>query len=531
MKEDSAVLQFDRRSFGEQAIFTARFVRDSKTLVLSAALRGNHTRLYVIRPDYPEPQPIGADDVHLLAVSSKGELAVLARARFTGHHRLFRGTLARTPLEGAAPREIMNDVREADWSPDGESLAVIHEAEGNDRLEFPIGKVLYEAAGYLSDVRVSPRGDQIAFMEHPYKWDDRGSVNVVDREGHMRVLTGGYWGMEGMAWSPDGASIFFSATLNGSDYVVRQVDLKGRLVPTRQNVGMVVIHDIAPDGTWAATRDEFPIRLSFRPAGATTDVDVSWLDGSIFPVLAPDGKTLLFTDQSLHAGANYGVTLRPTSGGSIVRLGEGMGMQFSSDGKRVLATVPSTPPRVVSYPVGVGEATQLDRGNFEKLNRAYWIPDGRVLVSGNESGKSSRCFLLDPASGATEPVGPEGIWEGVPSPDGTVFAARNQAGWSIYPLSGTGEGRPVPSLDQANYLIRWSLDGRALYCFQRSSVPAAVERVDIATGQRQTIATLGEKDRAGLVSILSVTMADDMQTLAYGAWNYTSVLYTVAPAK
>src|SRR5678815_678736 len=112
-------------------------------------------------------------------------------------------------------------------------------------------------------------------MEHPAKWDDRGSVNVVDMEGHTRTLSGGYWGMEGMAWSPDGKSVLFSATLDGSEYVVHEVDLKGRMLRSRDNVGMVVIHDIAKDGTWTVTRDDIPIRLLLRSAGAAEDVDFS----------------------------------------------------------------------------------------------------------------------------------------------------------------------------------------------------------------------------------------------------------------
>ncbi|HET6350478.1 MAG TPA: serine/threonine-protein kinase, partial [Candidatus Krumholzibacteria bacterium] len=209
--------QFERKTFREQTIFTARFMPDSKTIVYSGALRGNRPQLFVIRPQYPEPKPIGPVGVHLLAISSQGELAVLSNASFTGHHRLFHGTLARMPLEGAAPREIMEDVREADWSPDGTELAVIHEVGGKDRLEYPIGKVLYESAGYLSDIRVSPHGDLIAFMEHPARWDDRGSVNVVDTQGHKRELSGGYWGMEGMAWGADGRTVLFSVSVNGTD--------------------------------------------------------------------------------------------------------------------------------------------------------------------------------------------------------------------------------------------------------------------------------------------------------------------------
>ena len=57
--------------------------------------------------------------------------------------RLFQGTLARMSIEGS-PRPWMEGVREADWSPDGSTLAIVHDMGSKDRLEYPIGKVLYE---------------------------------------------------------------------------------------------------------------------------------------------------------------------------------------------------------------------------------------------------------------------------------------------------------------------------------------------------------------------------------------------------
>ena len=524
----SNAFQFQRKTYRAQAIFSARFMPDGKAMVLSSALDGNTTELFVIRPEYPEPQPLGMKNVHLLAVSSRGELAVLNRARFIGHHRLFSGTLARMPLEGAAPREIMEGVREADWGSDGENLAVIHELDEKDRLEFPIGKVLYESAGYLSDVRVSPRGDRIAFMEHPSKYDDRGSVNVVDLDGHARVLMGGYWGMEGLAWSRDNAAVFFSATTNGTDYSVYRVDLDGHAGPAGQSAGGLTIHDIAHDGTWAVTRDEYPVRLVFHAPGSTEDVDLSWLDNGIDPFLSADGKTVTFTDQSEGAGPNYAVAVRPTSGGAIVRLGEGHGMGFSPDGKSVLAFVPVTPCRLMSYPVGAGQPVRLDHGGFENISSARWMKDGsHVLVSGNEAGKPPRCFLLEVSSGKSEPVGPEGIGRGCPSPDGTAFIARSQSGWVIFPMSGSGEGRPFPSLTLKDYVIRWNLDGSAIYCYQRASIPGSIDRIDVKTGRRETTPLLAGAG-TGALSILSVSIADDLRAVVYGSWSYTSVLYTVA---
>jgi eukaryotic-like serine/threonine-protein kinase len=522
---------FEQRTFRRQSLFNARFMPDGKTIVLSAALDGNHTELFVLRPDYPEPQPLGKKDMHLLAVSPRGELLVLNHARYSGYHRLFFGTLARMPLEGAAPRELMEDVRDADWAPDGETMAVIHDVGGTDRLEYPVGHVLHTSAGYLSDVRVSPDGNLVAFMEHPSRFDDRGSVKVVDRSGKVRELSGGYWGEEGMAWAADGKALYFSGGAGGAMYAVYRTTLDGGARVISDNAGVMTILDVAKDGTWAVTRDDTPLHLLFRAAGGETDVDLSWLDNSLGPVLSGDAKTLLFTDQSEFAGPNYGVAMRPTSGGPIVRLGEGTVEEISKDEKSVLAMVPSTPPRVVSYPMGVGKTVQLDRGQFENVSDARWLPgETRILVSGNQPQGPARAFLLDPATHDAKPVGPDGIWNCFPSPDGKTFLARTKTGWAVFPLVGTGAGTPIPSLTPRDYFIRWNIDGSAVFVSQRGEVPAPVERVELATGKRQTVTTLSEGESAARVSVIGVSIADDLRTVAYTAFDYSSVLFTATRA-
>ena len=101
------------------------------------------------------------------------------------------GTLSRVPLSGGGPREIMNNVQWADWSPDGKSLAVVRDAGGRNRLEYPVGKVLYETGGWISHPRISPSGDQVAFLDHPLEGDDGGSVAVVNSSGEKKNLTQG----------------------------------------------------------------------------------------------------------------------------------------------------------------------------------------------------------------------------------------------------------------------------------------------------------------------------------------------------
>ena len=79
-------------------------------------------------------------------MSSSGEMAIALECEFFwgGCH----GILSRVPLEGGSPREMLKDVHEADWTPDGQDLAVVHDVAERHRLEFPPGHVLYATAGW-----------------------------------------------------------------------------------------------------------------------------------------------------------------------------------------------------------------------------------------------------------------------------------------------------------------------------------------------------------------------------------------------
>jgi Tol biopolymer transport system component len=522
---------FERLTYETQAIFNARFLPDGQSIVMSSALDGSTPELSVVRAGSPTPQKLGQPGLHLLAVSSTGELAVLDHARFTGHHRLFTGTLARMPLEGQAPRDLMDNVREADWSPDGRDLVVVHDVGGKDRLEFPPGKVLYESAGYLSDPRFSPAGDRIAFMEHPARFDDRGSVLVVDLNGKSRVLSGGYWGIEGLAWTPDGQRIYFSGARESGYYAVQGVDLAGHEWAALPGAGSLTLLDISRDGAWAVSSDSQPARLVFHePSGA--ERDLSYLESGLSPILSGDAATLMFTDQSPQAGPNYSVDLRPTSGGAVVRLGEGNGAAFSSDGRRVLAYTMDAPAQVLSYPIGAGQPTRLDSGRFENVSDSFWLPgDQRVLVAGNEAGQPSRCWLLDPAAGTAQAVGPEGLRVCAPSPDGQQFLALGVTGWALIPLTGSGPPRPLTATSPHDHFVRWSPDGSAIFVLDSFASPVRVDRVEVATGRRSEALTVDSGDRAGRVSILDVSLADDLRSFVYTAWYYRSELYLVRGAR
>ncbi len=74
------------------------------------------------------------------------------------------GTLARVSITGNAPRELVENALQADWTPDGKSLAAVIASPERLRVECPLGTVVYELpqeARTVRALRVSPDGTRI----------------------------------------------------------------------------------------------------------------------------------------------------------------------------------------------------------------------------------------------------------------------------------------------------------------------------------------------------------------------------------
>jgi eukaryotic-like serine/threonine-protein kinase len=518
---------FKQKTFTRQSIFNARFAPDGKTIVFSAAQQGHSPRLFVIRPDYPAPQPIGAEDTHLLSVSSRGELAVLSHAQWK-YAYVFEGTLGRVPLGGGAPRDIMEGVRCADWSPNGSELAIIHTVEGKDRIEFPIGRVLYESPSPLTDLRVSPDGKRVGFFEHPVPFDDRGSLDVVDLAGKRTVLASGFWGEEGLAWLPSGDALLLAAGRQDQTYQAREVDLAGHERVVMPTPGSVTIYDVSQGGARLFARDDMISTIQLRPPGSTESRDFSWLDYSSRPVLSRDGRLLALSDEGPTGGANYAALMCGTDNPLFVQLGEGKTLAFSPDGRWLVVAVPSSPPKLMLYPTGTGQPRRVDCGQLEGFGSCDWFADGRsLLVSANEPRKAPRCYVLSLGGGTPRPVTPEGTSSGLVSPDGRWVCAKSlDGGFALYPLDG-GPPRPLPFLSPEDVPIRWSPDGKALWVRSSGSFPAQIVSVEVAGGRRTPIGTIGPSDPAGAVSIGAVSLADDPHVHVASIYRLVSKLFIV----
>jgi hypothetical protein len=521
---------FEARTFGTQTIFNARYAPDGQTIVFSAALEGNRPELFVSRAGSAAPQALDVRGTHLLSISSKGELAVLTNVRYI-IHRLFEGTLARMPIDGA-PRPWMDSVRDADWSPDGSTLAIVRVVGFKDQLEYPIGTKLHETTGYLSDVRVSPDGERVAFMEHQTRFDNRGWVKVIDRGGAVRTLGGEYWGEEGIAWSADGTRVLYSAVpLDSAGYRPHVASAAGEPSPRilMSNPGSVFLFDAVGD-QWLVGRadDAFGIR-AWLP-GATSEREVGWLEHSLLPVLSKDGRTLIFTDESPSSGANYAVMMSQLEGSRVVRLGEGTALGLSPEGTQVIALV-YTPMQLRLYPTGIGDPVTLNVGALKTVHTAEFFPDGRrVLACGEEPSRALRCYVLDVAGGPPKPFMPEGLSSRRIAPDGQSLVAVTPDGMQVLFNVSDQQTRPLQGITREDEIAGWSDDSGAVFVYSSTAVPAKLERVDVRSGKRTLVKELASGDRAGLQRLAGLSVIADGRAYAYGYWRRFSRLFQVRNA-
>jgi eukaryotic-like serine/threonine-protein kinase len=528
---------YQRLTFSRGTIWNARFAPDGQTIIYSARWNGNPLDVFAARAGKTESRSLKLENTDVMAISPTNEMAVLRNRELIGPWFVARGTLARMSIEGGAARDIIEDVQEADWSPDGTKLAVVRWVNGRSRLEYPTGTMLYETAGYISHARISPKGDRVAFMDHQVQGDNRGWVSVVDLTGKKTMLTGEWAGEEGLAWSPNGDEVWFTADKSGEANALYAVTLSGqeRLV-VRMTVSLM-LHDISRDGRVLFTSYNYSDNIIGQSPGETKERDLSWLDLGILSDLSTDGKAILFEYAGEGAGINYAVYLRHTDGSPAIRLGDGALARLSPDGKWAL-TVLFTPSQLTLLPTGAGEARTLERGPIEQYSsEAGWFPpDGKqVVFQGREPGHDWRCYIQSIAGGPPRAITPEGTTgsagEIFISPDGRfVIAADAQHQPSFYPVAG-GAPQPISHLESVERIIGWTSDGRSLYLAVRHEMPIRVYRFDPATGRRELLKEIMPADTAGIFLSNRIQMTPDGKGYAYSVSRMLSDLYVVEGLK
>jgi hypothetical protein len=144
-----------------------------------------------------------------------------------------------------------------------------------------------------------------------------------------------------------------------------------------------------------------------------------------------------------------------------------------------------------------------------------------------------RLYVQDTEGGKPRAISPEGVSANqfVVSPDGKLVAAvgPDLKGY-LFPIDG-GDTRPMAGFPVGDAAVGWTSDSRSVFIYRPGELPAKVERLDLATGQKQPWRPLMPADSAGVTDIGPILITPDAKTYVYEYGRTLSDLYLVEGLK
>jgi len=516
--------RFRQLTFFSGAIWTARFHRDGSAVAYTETWDGHPPRVFSTNLGDQGYHRLDVLDAVLLGVSKQGDLTILRRPRFEGFD--YVGTVAVVPSSGGAPRDIAADAHCADWAND-DSLAIVRSSGVGQRLEFPIGHVLYETTGWLDAVRISPRADFVAAVDHPTHATDVGNLFVVSSSGERRVLVNGWGSMHGLAWNAAGDEIWFTGSPPqpaDAPAGIRVVRLDGRLRTIADVAGALNLQDMSARGDILLTQPQRYIGVV--ASRGNSEVDLSMMDQHILNDLARDGSIVLLTVKDATApDGNGAVYIRPTDGSAPVRISAGYGGALAPDAKSALVFSIAPFNTVSLVPIGPGERREWKALPFT-VTWARFFPDGqRVLFATESGGRGTRLFVV--SLGGSDPiaVSPEGVenrWFEI-SPGGGQIAAVIDSSIAIFLTSAGDEPHRVPGTMAGEKPFGW-VDESTLLVGLPLRVPLQIDALDLRTGARKAWKSV-RPTIPGVQAIRRVLFAGNGQDFAYDHVSRKTHLY------
>ena len=514
-------LTFDRAS-----VLAARFAPDGRSVLFSRSTGDGPSEIATTTVAHPRARAIGVSDAQLLAVSRTGEMAVATHPTFAWFDA-GRGTLARAPVIGGAPREIALDVEYADWMPDGEQLVAARYHEERSSLEFPIGHVVFESSGFISHPRVSPSGDRVAFIDHPLSLDSAGMVMVVDQAGKVEQWSPRVAAALGLAWWPDGKSVLVTASEGSEPAALWSVSRKGTKVLYR-GTGELLLDDVAPDGRVLLTQRDWRQQIEVRH-GNEPQQTLDHLEWPVVSGVSDDGKSILWSESGLGVENKEEGFLRKEGQAAPIELGPGRPLALSPDGRQALIWRTDPPGSLWLVPTGPGEARRIRVPGLIQIDNAAVFADGRrlALVGRPDPVSPNRLYVFDTEHGTMRSLSPFGLpryYFGLSiSPDQAWISSPDSEGTlTIYPVEG-GEPVHLPPAGPKRVPAGWLADGRLL-TYTRFEVPSLVESFDPRTGALSPFALVAPNDLAGVVRITRVDVTPDGQTVVLNHRRMSGVL-------
>ncbi len=523
--------QFHQVTYRRGTPGTARFTPDGQNVVYTAAWEAAEPELYSVPADGVGGHPMGIKDARLLAVSSKGELAVALapEARTT---LLAPGNLART-TGNSAPKPEIENIQAADFTPDGSALAIVRyvPADFMCQLEYPIGKVLFRER-LIDDLRFSRDGKYLAFIAHTNPNDDRGTVMIVRTTGENVAASPLYESSQGLAWSVGGDEVWTSSPLESGE--IHSLSISGKTRDPLAMPGRLHLRDISSKGQLLVGQGIARRGIVVSSNHGESLRDLSWLDFSYLRDISDDGKMILFEEEG-SSTTSYTVYVRDTDGSAAVPIGEGYAGSLSRDKKWALAIKLTEPNHEIwLLPVGPGEPRRINPPNLIPANiLPLFLSDGRHIVySANEAGHPPRIWFQDLNGGAPKPISPEGMVNREISRDGKWVlvgvrdAATGKISTAVLSID-DGKTVEIKGIKPQEGALGWTTDGQ-LYVASADPGGAGVkvEKLNPHTGTRTPWRVLATAPIGGVIPDAPI-ITPDGNTYGFDYRVRLSDLYTV----
>jgi hypothetical protein len=456
--------QFRQVTYRRGELDDARFTPDGQTILYTAALEGAEPEIYTVAAKAIGGHSLGINNARLLAVSSRGELAIALAPEVVGSI-LLPGDLARTFGDNGAPKPEIANVEAADFHPDGSALAIVRWVPGEQmsQLEYPIGKVVYRDHA-INDIRFSPNGQYLAFITHETIYDDRGTLVVLRSTGEKVITSRIFESIQGLSWSASGEEVWVSSPLESGE--IHAMTLSGKLRVPLAVPGRVRLLDIAANGQLLVTQGIARRGMVVSSQNGQAERDLSWLDFSFGRALSGDGKMILFEEEGSEA-ERYTVFVRNVDGSPAVAIGEGYGLAISPDKNWALAQKLTEPaPELWLLPVGPGEARRMNPASLIPSTAAGFLSDGkRIVYVAHQAGRPLRTWLQDISGGTPRPITEEGTTGWLVSPDDKWLLTGLRISYTrlrnpvLVPVAG-GSPQKAAGIQPDESVLGWTSDGQ-----------------------------------------------------------------------
>ena len=509
---------FRQLTFSNGAVRSARFAHDGKHVVYSAALNGNSSRVFETSLDGAGTKDLGFEAEQLASLSSKDQLALFRTSSDPA--------LEAVPLSGGSPTVLSDRAIAADWSAEG-ILSLVVANEGMYSVQYPPGKTLYASSEWIDDLRVSPRGDRVAFVKHPVPMDDGGDVVIAGTDGRARVLSPGWESIEGLAWHPTGREVWFTAARSGVDRSLMAVDMKGRLRQVAQIPGGMLLRDISPGGGVLISRATSRMSMFWGNVDGSAPRDISWLDWSRAVAISADGKRVLFDETGQGGGSRYSVYLYDTDKKSSDRLGDGRAIDLSSDGGWSITQSASEPQKLFLVSTKDRKAVQLPNPGLQ-YRWARFFPGQcqDILFAGGPPNHKEQIYRQHVPGGTPVPISGGLRIRGVVVDDAGEFAVgvAREAKLAVINLH-DGSSR---FLDNPAHVVPVAFASKEQILTRREDGNSVVlELLYLRTGQARFYRKLAANDSFGSAKTFPIFVARDLKTFAYSRLETLSTLFLV----